>query len=411
MNVESLGLPLPDTERQRPDIKRPEAEKKPEMDDKQLLEMMETGEVYVIPKEVVEGETHKGFVEKAPARTVEIKVGNELKDSSGETYRLLDKLGEGGMGSVFKVEDSRGFVRAIKFMNSSQRADPLAMRRFKREVTVMSQLQNPFIVPPHDVTTFEIDGEEVVGLVMAYEEGPTLSEVFEKEKPIDPFEIAVYSGEILYGLEALRRAGIVHRDIKPKNIFLTKEVKGQRFVRIGDFGIAGFAFQDERPRAMDQDASWLKDKDANTHATIQGRITEQGTVTGTVPYMSPEAASGKLVDHRSDLYSFGVLLYELITKKVPFEGMAPEVMIAHIRDKVPTFEEQEVKDVPKWLESIVFKLLEKKPEKRFQSAGEVYQAFQEAIEKERPELLNQVPFQWDITTKSAYERTRLQRAA
>ncbi len=340
--------------------------------------------------------------EKETLITLEIKVGEVLTDERGDKYVLRKKLGEGGMGAVFEVEDERtGMIHAVKFMNNRMRGVSAAVKRFQREIRVLGQMNDPFILAAHDVTHFEIDGERVVGFVTEFVEGPTIDEEIKKKGWIEPKQLVTLGAQLTIALESLRKEGIVHRDLKPQNIFLQQMPNGEQFVRLGDFGIVGFEFESERTAPMD-------DPLGETRAEY---LTEFGYAVGTPAFMSPEAVNAGLFDHRSDLYSLGVLLYNMAVGKPPFdEDPVHIIMRKQVTDIPESFARQGVHDVPEWIEDITRRLLQKNPEDRFQTAADVFVAFKEGVTKDYPELLHKVPFIYDFKPES-YDNASVQLAA
>lgn len=348
------------------------------------------------PEEPETEDQPKGATKAEAAITVEIKTGQVLTDKRGERYVIKKKLGEGGMGGVFEIEEARtGIVRAVKFMNSRNRKISSYVKRFEREIKVLAHLNNPFILTAQKVVEFEIDGEVVTGFVTSFVEGPNLDEEIQKEKQM-PFErLVLLAGQMALALEALREQGIVHRDLKPQNIFLQQMPKNEgqkqaeQFVRIGDFGIVGFAFESEKPTQDDDPFFTVRNE----------KLTRSGYTVGTPMYMSPEAASGKELDHRSDLYSLGIVMYNMVTGHPPFTGEPLDVLKAQI-SRIPFPMAREDEQIPDWLQDIVMTLLQKDPEDRFQSARDVFLELKAGVAKDYPELLNEIPFIWNIKPTS-----------
>ncbi|MEK7615314.1 MAG: serine/threonine-protein kinase [Patescibacteria group bacterium] len=344
--------------------------------------------------------------EAYPAETSEdqtkIPLGETFTDAYGNQYRVDEKLGEGGMGGVYKVEDLRlGLPRAVKFMHAEARNVPSMMARFQREIEVLGQMENPFIVAANKVIRVTVDEQETVGLVMDYVEGTSLDRLVKDR--LEPDRVAVLSAQMCFALESLRKAGIVHRDFKPANILIHEMPDGEQFVRIGDFGIAGFAFEKDQPLATDE-----------TTPALPGRtvLTQSGSFLGTPAYASPESVKSMPVDHRSDLYSLGLVMYKMTTGAEPFQEVTdPKAnkkdqvhaqLKAHMESKPKSFGERGVKEVPAWLEAIVFKLLDKDPDQRFQSAAEVFVALKQGVKESHPEMLSEIPFIWDVKPPEHY---------
>jgi serine/threonine protein kinase len=265
-------------------------------------------------------------------------------------YQLIEKIGAGGMGEIYKAEDSRlNRLVAVKILSPGMSADPERKRRFFQEAQAASALNHPNIITLYDI----VSEGDLQCIVMEYINGKTLRDLT-PTGGLAPPQVLQYATQISSALAAAHAAGIIHRDLKPSNIMVTTS----GLIKVLDFGLAKWVDAGMSGQTADQ-------------STVEPALTREGSIIGTVSYMSPEQAEGKRVDARSDIFSFGSVLYEMLTGKRAFEGRSGiSTLSAILRDDVKPIHEA-APDVPPALEQIVLRCLLKDPTARWQSMKEI----------------------------------------
>jgi len=268
-------------------------------------------------------------------------------------YKLAQKLGEGGMGVVFAAtHQDMGRRVAIKILTFTDVESDEAYQRFRREARLSSRIQHPNAVVVHDFFRTE---RNLACLVMELIDGPSLADIIEAEAPLAPERVAALVAQVLEILAVAHDLGIVHRDLKPGNIMLMQP-GGREHVKVLDFGIAKIA--DSR------------------FDTAGGPLTQAGMIFGSPQYMAPEQARGDQVDGRSDLYSLGILMYELLNGAVPFDDPNPmEILVQQVKSRPRSLPG----GVPSALRKIVMRALEKDPERRFADARAMLEALRPLV--------------------------------
>ncbi|QKG23662.1 Stk1 family PASTA domain-containing Ser/Thr kinase [Actinomadura verrucosospora] len=271
----------------------------------------------------------------------------------GGRYELDTVIGRGGMAEVYRARDLRlDRVVAIKTLRSDLARDPTFQARFRREAQSAASLNHPSVIAVYDTGEDMIGDTPIPYIVMEYVDGSTLRDLLRENRALLPEKALEITDGILRALDYSHRGGIVHRDIKPANVMLTR----QHEVKVMDFGIA---------RAMADSASTM---------------TQTAQVIGTAQYLSPEQAQAKRVDARSDIYSTGCVLYELLTGRPPFTGDSPvAIAYQHVREE-PVPPSQVDPQIPQWADAMVLKAMAKDPDHRYQNATEFRQEIQRVLQ-------------------------------
>ena len=299
------------------------------------------GEPLVVVEQIKKTqETIKETAPSAATQTAEIDpLIGILMDGK---YELERRLGSGGMGTVYVARDKTTDEQvAVKILNPDANDDPSVPERFKQEAEVATSIRHPNLVPVND---FGRTDDGLLYMVMEYVAGASLREVIDLEKQLSPARVVKFGCQICSAISVVHDAEIVHRDLKPENVVI-KTIDGNETARVLDFGIA---------KLLDR-----------------AGLTRVGFVLGTPEYMSPEQASAQPLDHRSDIYSLGVILYELLSGHVPFSGPKPRQILIRHAIEMPRPISELRSDLPEALARVCMRALEKSPAKRQQTATEL----------------------------------------
>lgn len=285
----------------------------------------------------------------------------------GERYRIIDTLGEGGMANVYLAEDIILQRKvAVKILRLDLQNEPQTQARFQREALATSELSHPNIVSVLDVGT----DHGLPYMVMEYVDGPDLKEYIRKNSPLDLHEVIRIMNQILSAVALAHKHNVIHRDLKPQNILMDR--RGN--IKIADFGIAV--------------------------ALNQSSVTQTNSVMGSVHYMSPEQTRGGLVTKQSDIYSLGIILYELITGTVPFNGDTPvAIALKHAQEPIPSIRKKD-NSVPQALENVVLKATAKDPRDRYATAQAMQADLDSSLDPERADEPIFVPNHGDNNDKT-----------
>jgi serine/threonine protein kinase len=280
-------------------------------------------------------------------------------------YRVGQRLGGGGMGEVYLAEDTRlGRQVALKFLSPTLAADPESRSRLLNEARASSVLRSPHIAVTYDIG----EHQGAAFIVMEYVEGDLLSTRI-RSGPIDPIEALEIAAEVADALSDAHERGIVHRDIKSANLMLDERGR----VKVLDFGLARF----------------LESRELASRAATEARVTIPGVVLGTVSYMSPEQALGRPIDHRADLFSLGVVLYEMLTGRLPFEGGSVTEIVDRVLHHHPPPPSRLTVGVTSDVDAITMRALEKEPALRYQTARAMAGDLEAARDRARTAVLRE----------------------
>jgi serine/threonine-protein kinase len=299
-------------------------------------------------------------------------VGKRIADQ----FQILDRIGTGGMGSVYKAEqpDMNRYV-AVKILHKKYLSRSDLVSRFRREARAMSQLSHPNTAR---VFLYGQLDDGACYFVMEYLEGRNLAQIVKSEGPVEPYRAIHIMSQVCGALDEAHQAGIIHRDMKPENIFVTTQGGISDFPKVLDFGLAKVTEKQMRPGSL--------------------ILTREGMVFGTPEFMSPEQAQGTQLDGRSDIYSLGIIMYEMLTGKLPFDARLPmEFIKLHVDGApIPLSERAPDRTFPPGLESVLMRALAKRPQDRYPTAGAFGDALRQVAEGNPPADLQHTPTWSDV---------------
>lgn len=277
------------------------------------------------------------------------------------TYRIEAKLGQGGMGTVYRGRHiGIGDIVAIKLISPEQTQNSDILKRFRREAQVVRRLSHPNAVAVHD---FNVTEDGLLFMVMEYVDGITLEQYLKEQSPLPPARALEILMPITAALDAAHNLGIIHRDLKPANLMLCKDTAGREQVKVLDFGTARIS----------------QPGDEDPYRSSASVITHSGQLFGTPKYMSPEQAAEETITGAADIYSLGVVLYQMLTGNVPFEGKNIIALLRHHLDTPPEPPSKRCADLNEEIDNVVLKALEKKPENRYPTAKALAKALSAAV--------------------------------
>lgn len=311
-----------------------------------------------------------------PEDPMEALIGKVLN----RTYMIEAKLGQGGMGTVFRAKHiGIGDIVAIKVISPQHTQNKDSFKRFRREAQAVRRLAHPNAVAVHD---FNMTEEGLLFMVMEYVNGITLEDYLKERRYLSPERTLEILRPVTDALDVAHSLGIIHRDLKPANLMLCKDSRGREQIKILDFGTARFIFQEAE--AGDSQSSNL-------------RITLQGQICGTPVYMSPEQAMDEKITAATDIYSMGIVLYQLLTATVPFLGTNTfDTLRGHVESS-PEPPSQRLTTLPNVFDPIVLKALEKLPENRYETAGAMADALAEVVKALNPNAFASKPSYATVT--------------